>query len=173
MAKCSRCGNEIWQLITQAGHPMAFEPEAFADGTHATVEKWYLQRGTNTAVHESTVLEVADRTGYVIRHRCRLNYRKLLDEDSDLTTDLATARRNGPFVHQVPLTSPHLAYTYRWPSSWAHIIERGYTALCGARVPEGVRTKPDERRRLKDMPACPECLRRMNRLTRALHPREP
>ncbi|WP_125776502.1 hypothetical protein [Antribacter gilvus] len=161
MAECSRCGNEVWFFPTPAGHRLTFEPEAFSDGTHATVERWYLQRDPAVAIHESTVLGVADRTGYVIRHRCRLGRSQVVDEGKDLTTDLALARRQGPFVRDVVLVPPHLAYTYRWPGSWAHIVERAFTALCGARMPDGVRTKPAERHRLKDMPACPACRRRM------------
>ena len=175
MAECSRCGGEVWFIHTPAGHRLTFEPQAYAAGTHSSAERWYLQRDPTVAIHESTVLGVADRVGYVIRHRCRLNYRPVVGEDKEMTTDLARARRQGPFVRDVPLTSPHLAYSYRWPGSWAHIIERGYTALCGARMPEGVRTKPIERDRIKDMPVCPGCLSRMRRrpVTRADAPERP
>ncbi|MFF2454991.1 hypothetical protein [Isoptericola sp. NPDC058082] len=50
-------------------------------------------------------------------------------------------------------------YTYRWPSSWAHVLgDHQFQALCGDRMPEGRRTGSRERERLRSMPVCPRCM---------------
>lgn len=160
--QCRDCSAQIVWLPIYNGQTRPFDPTVYSEGTHGQVtERWYVRRDPLAAVPQDIAgSSVRPGSDYLIEHRCTGRRRGIWtaggDEDPTSTT-LGRARRDGPFVRDRPLQDARCVYTYRWPSSWAHIVEHGYTAICGARMHGEVRTKPRERSHLKDMPVCPDC----------------
>lgn len=162
--ECRDCSAPVIWLTLYNGHTRPFDPAVYSDGTHEVVERWYIHRDFLVAVPEDIAGSgIRPKSNYVIEHRCTGRRRSIFNVggDDDLTTTtLARARVHGPFVRDRPLQDALCVYTYRWPNNWAHIVERGYTAICGDRMHGEVRIKPRERDHLKDMPVCHECMNR-------------
>jgi hypothetical protein len=161
---CRDCSAKVIWLPLYNGHTRPFDPTVYTAGTHDVAERWYIRRDPLMAVPEDIAgSSVPPGSDYLIEHRCtgrRQGVWTVGGEENPSNTPLDRARREGPFVRDHPLQGTRFVYTYRWPSSWAHIVERGYTAICGARMHGEIRTKPRERSHLKDMPVCPDCARR-------------
>ncbi|WP_125778366.1 hypothetical protein [Antribacter gilvus] len=162
--ECRDCGAPILMLPLYNGHTRPFDPTPYAAGTHVLTERWYVLKNPLRAAPEHVAgSSVPTGAEYLILHVCPPSLRvahvgQILGRESgNVNTALDIARRDGPFVGDSPLTDPQCAYTYRWPTSWAHIVHHGYTALCGARMPDGVRTRPRDRDHMKTMPVCPSC----------------
>lgn len=157
---CRNCTALVVWLPIYNGHSRPFDPTVYADGTHDVAERWYVRRDPVVAVSADVAgSTVKPGSAYLVEHHCTGSRRggMIPGEEEPANTKLDRARRDGPFVRDLPLQDPYCTYTYRWPSSWAHIVHHGYTAICGARMHSPVRTRPDERERLKGMPVCPDC----------------
>jgi hypothetical protein len=153
---CHLCKNPVVQLPVFNGARMTFNAVAIepqdGDPPQATGEHWYPMRGRGAVPGD--MLPERDTIGraYLTRHRCvpvQDLARHELIEIRNLTGTVKTQHMVLDQLHE---------YTYRWPSSWAHILrDVQYTALCGERMP-GRRSASRERERLRDMPVCPKCM---------------
>jgi hypothetical protein len=172
ISECSTCGAPVLFQRLYNGHTRAFDPTPH-DPAESQLEprfRWYLSKQRGAIPGDLAGRETADQPFLTI-HRCKQTRRgqfESMSPDAAANTPLAVARRTGPFVQDMPLDHPRLAYSYRWPSNWAHIAYRPYHGLCGSRLPEGIRTIPRERERLRGMPVCPDCHRRLPEILEAL-----
>lgn len=164
VAQCKICGERVRHLQVYNGHMRAFEAE-IRDPANSNLEprfRWYLSRKRGAVPGDLVLGRDMSTEPFMTLHRCksaRLGAIEWANPDANSRDPLTIARRTGPFVRDTPLDSPRAAWSYRWPSSWAHIsMHHPYQALCGARLPDGVRTSPRERERLRGMPCCQPCL---------------
>lgn len=159
---CGACGAPVLWFRLYNGHTRPFDATEHTSSTHTMADRWYVRRNPRIAIPADVAgTTVRDGTPYLIEHQCHGTRRDIFaiqrDDDEPTTTALAVARREGPYARSLPLTDTHCTYTYRWPTSWAHIVHHGYTAICGAMMHGPIRTKPSEREHIKDMPVCPDC----------------
>lgn len=159
-APCSACGQPVIHLTLYNGQRRLFDAQPHDGATTTRAERWFLS-ASRGAVPQDLALDVPPGADYLTLHRCinaRVGY-----AEPDIAADRAIARSKGTRVVDLPLVDPHHEYTYRWPSSWAHIARTPFQTICGSRMPEGRRTKPRERERLRSMPVCPTCIERYRR----------
>lgn len=155
---CDQCGNEVVRLPIfnggwRAFNAVAIEPNRDDDpGSGALAEHWYPMRGQGALPGD--MMAVADIAGrpYLTLHRC------VPIADIGRHALMEIRRTPGAIKAQDLVLDQLHEYTYKWPTSWAHILgEFPYLALCGDRMP-GRRTNQRERERLHDMPVCAQCM---------------
>ncbi|MFC7876874.1 hypothetical protein [Isoptericola sp. NPDC057391] len=155
---CHQCGNDVVQLPIFNGSRRAFNAvaiEPVEGDTGALSEHWYPMRGKGALPGD--MMAAADIVGrpYLTLHRCV--------PIADIARHSLMEIRWTPGavkVDDLVLDQLH-EYTYRWPTSWAHILgEHPSIALCGERMP-GRRTNARERERLHTMVVCAQCMERL------------
>lgn len=158
--QCDRCGEHVTWGVQYNGARRPFNTAAITpprgDSTSDLSARWYAVRGKGMVPGDMLNTEGLSERPYLTRHLC---IPKIGTDSSILEI------RNLPGqvkVEHLQLDSLH-EYTYRWPSHWAHVLRHDqYRAICGSSMPQGRRTNPRERARLRDMPVCPECIERLN-----------
>lgn len=153
---CPRCGQPVTLALLYNGKSLRFniEPRDPHPDGHYPAERWFAIRGRGMT--PESLLNESEITGrqYLTLHACVSRVSK---RDEQEARTLIAARSGSPLTGEMQLDSRY-EYTYRWPSSWAHILgEYQYVALCGVRMPEGRRTATRERERLRSMRVCPNC----------------
>jgi len=148
---CDRCGGPTLTLTTYNGQRLRFDAVAVTSLDAPDTVRWYVSRSRGAV--PATIATRPRDVPYLVRHQCRVT------RDSAAETALqrfTIATSTGPRVPDVPLRTG-FRYAYRWPSSWAHVVELD-VGMCGAHVLD--LTTDAERRRLEHMPVCPRCLQR-------------
>ena len=159
---CASCGTPVKWLRIYNGALRPFAPEVRPGGTEnvTRAERWFFVRGRGLV--PSSVLNdpELDARDYLVVHHC-VDFQTLFSKDQEARmSQHETINKPGPRPPDLPLDQYH-EYTYRWPTSWAHIVgDYRYVALCGDRMPEGRRELPHERERMKRLPVCTTCYSR-------------
>jgi len=158
---CSRCGETTVVLQCFDAKPRTFSAVELSDPDVPETERWYLRRDRGV-IHGGLIDAPADLP-YLTLHVCsrtRLGTgqsAKPLAGHLGIDTEIAR-RVDQPTIEQLPLAIPGRVYSYRYPSSWAHIVagadNRG---LCGDRVLDPDAMLPREAARLNGMRVCPRC----------------
>lgn len=157
---CHQCGNEVVQLRIFTGARRTFNAvavEPVGPETGALAEHWYPMRTGSTIPGDMLPAREVEGRPYLTLHRC------VPVADIGRHTLMEIRRTPGAVkVQDLVLDQLH-EYTYKWPTSWAHIIgEYEFQALCGERIPSGRRTNQRERERLHGMSVCAQCMRKLN-----------
>lgn len=150
--ECTTCGAPTMFLRTYNGQREQFDREPVTNLLAPDSVRWYVshQRGAVPA----TVVARPAAEPFLMRHTCRLTRHGTGDSRLE---PFAVAQSDSPRTPDLPLADDY-HYSYRWPSSWAHVVH-GATTLCGARsVLQDLSAA--ERRRLEQMPVCPACIDR-------------
>lgn len=159
VVKCKHCQREVVWLQLYNGTTRPFNAQQRSPTQRTEAEQWYAIAGRGMVPRTLlSDMSVGDRP-YLTQHICL----SVLSGWDGKYEKFEISRTEGTRVPDLVLGPEH-EYTYRWPSSWAHILERfPYQAICGARMPEGKRTRERERDRLRNMPVCPNCETRYRR----------
>lgn len=149
---CRTCGAPTVFLGTYNGQREQFDVEPVTNPAAPESVRWYVSR-TRGAV-PATVAQRPVGEPFLMRHTCRLTREGVGDKELQAHS---IAHSTGPRVPELELVEGY-AYSYRWPTSWAHVV-RDEMTLCGARSVL-VHLTEAERRRLETMPVCPGCAAR-------------
>ena len=148
---CKECGAQIvWlDMYNALRKPSDADPVTNPEAPPSV--RWYItrQRGAVPA----TMVERPKEEPFLKLHTCR---RTRVGFGDTAFAAHTIANSKGPLVPDVGLDE-RFSYSYRWPTSWAHIA-LGPLTLCGARVHDLI--SDAERRRLQQMHVCPKCLER-------------
>lgn len=159
---CDRCGERILRWPCFDERTRTFTGREMTDPSAPPESRWYLPRGRG-AVHGG-IEEVPGDQPYLVLHRC-LDTRRGAAESTATAIEPLTEiplRTDVPTVAELPLPDPTWAYSYRYPSSWAHVVTGAdHRGVCGAGVldPDGLDAR--ERERMARMRVCPACRRRL------------
>lgn len=149
---CRTCSAPTVLLETYNGQRERFDVEPVTNPAAPDSVRWYISRSRG-AVPATVVARPRDEP-FLMRHTCRLTREGVGDKELEAHT---IAHSPGPQVPDLALVDGY-TYSYRWPTSWAHIVANDMT-LCGARSVLLHLTEA-ERRRLEHMRVCPQCIAR-------------
>jgi hypothetical protein len=158
---CTRCQVPVVRLECFDGRERLFTAAALSNPDVPESERWYVHKERG-AVHGGLVRLPGDEP-YLTRHMCRLT-RVGTGASSrpeagrfDVAAEIAQ-RAFEPQTQEIALTIPGRVYSYRYPSSWAHIVAGADAhGLCGDKVLDPDSMSERELARLEGMRVCPRC----------------
>jgi hypothetical protein len=156
---CHDCGIRILAAACFDGRTRTFDPTLHTATSPAAVPgaRWWL---THTRGMVNDAVTAPTPSQYVALHRCRpLTPAPLADSIGGPRP----TEKPAPTGPTIAATAPGRACGYRWPTGPAHVLTApdSRRALCGAWCPHG--DTPRERDRATLMPACPRCLKILER----------
>lgn len=164
---CDRCGSSVVRFECFDGRNRVFTAIELANEDVPETERWYLVTGRGV-VHGGLITAPSDLP-YLTLHVCRrarIGVGSSAQPEAgrfDVSAEIAL-RDSEPRTQDVKLAIPGRVFSYRYPSSWAHIVEgvesRG---LCGDKVLDPDAMSPRELVRLEGMRVCPRCRARNRR----------
>lgn len=162
-AVCRRCGVETLRLTCFDGVVRPFHVRESTNQDVDPAQRWYISRHRGAVSGADVTRPV--RAPFLTQHVCRRTRTGAGETEAPAPGRIpaggAIARRDDlPTADRTPLRIPGYRWTYRWPSSFAHVVPgRAPQALCGAavQVPEDMSGR--ERARIASMHVCPRCLR--------------
>lgn len=164
---CTRCHVPVVSLECFDGRERLFTAAALTNPDVPESERWYVHKERG-AVHGGLV-RLPDDEPYLTRHMCHLTRVGTGASPRpevgrfDVAAEIAQ-REFEPQTHEIVLTIPGRVYSYRYPSSWAHIVAGADSyGLCGDKVLDPDSMTERELARLEGMRVCPRCRARNTR----------